>query len=68
KKAYDAVGCFSAARVDIIFNGKEAYILEVNTLPGMTETSLLPNSARKAGMSYDDLVELIYKRCKNRYE
>lgn len=68
KKAYDAVGCLSAARVDIIFNGKEAYILEVNTLPGMTETSLLPNSARKAGMSYDDLVELIYKRCKNRYE
>ncbi|MCA1927999.1 MAG: D-alanine--D-alanine ligase [Calditerrivibrio sp.] len=68
KQAYDSVGCFSAARIDMIFDGEDAYVLEVNTLPGMTETSLLPNAARKYGISYEDLVDMIVKKCKVRYE
>jgi len=68
KETYDLIGCQSAARVDIIFDGETPYVLEVNTLPGMTETSLLPNAANRYGISYDDLVEMIYKQGKRRYE
>ncbi|MGE4317614.1 MAG: D-alanine--D-alanine ligase [Deferribacterales bacterium] len=57
KRAFDALGCSGYGRVDIIFDGKEAYVLEVNTLPGMTETSLLPKAAGKAGMTFDMMVE-----------
>lgn len=56
-KAFDALGCSGYGRVDVIFDGKEAYVLEVNTLPGMTETSLLPKSAGKAGMTFDMMVQ-----------
>ncbi len=68
KDVYDIVGCEAAARVDIIFDGETPYVLEVNTLPGMTETSLLPNAANRYGISYDDLVEMIYLKGKRRYE
>jgi D-alanine-D-alanine ligase len=37
------------------------YVLEINTVPGMTETSLLPMAAAQVGMTYDDLVEQILK-------
>ncbi len=57
KRAFDALGCSGYGRVDIMFDGKEAYVLEVNTLPGMTETSLLPKAAGKAGMTFDMMVE-----------
>lgn len=68
KDTYDLIGCESGARVDIIFDGVLPYVLEVNTLPGMTETSLLPNAASRYGISYDDLVEMIYLKGKRRYE
>lgn len=68
KKAYDTLECQSAARVDLIYDGNKCYVLEVNTLPGMTETSLLPNAARKYGISYEDVVEMIVQRCRHRYE
>jgi len=54
--AYEALGCDGAARVEIIAeNTGTLYLLEVNTLPGMTVTSLLPEAAREAGMSFLDL-------------
>jgi D-alanine-D-alanine ligase-like ATP-grasp enzyme len=37
--------------------GNQPYILEINTIPGMTETSLLPMAAEFAGISFEDLVE-----------
>lgn len=58
-KTYQAMGCTAAARVDFIFDGKEAWVLEVNTLPGMTETSLLPKAAGAAGISFLLLVETL---------
>jgi D-alanine-D-alanine ligase len=59
-KTYQVLGCKGAARVDfrITPNGKP-YVLEINTAPGMTETSLLPMAAGKAGLSYDALTERI---------
>lgn len=57
EKAYQAVGCRGAARVDMIINGRGPWILEINTIPGMTETSLLPKAASVEGMDFDRLVE-----------
>jgi D-alanine-D-alanine ligase len=60
--AHDALGCEGATRVDLIASerGNEV-LLEVNTLPGMTPTSLLPKIAHGAGLSFEDLVEEILK-------
>jgi D-alanine-D-alanine ligase len=56
--AHEALGCEGATRVDLIASerGNEV-VLEVNTLPAMTPTSLLPRIARGAGMPFEDLVE-----------
>jgi D-alanine-D-alanine ligase len=58
--AYTALGCTGHARPDLrIATNGEAYCLEVNTLPGMTKTSLLPKIAKMAGMDYATLCERI---------
>jgi D-alanine-D-alanine ligase len=55
-KAYRALGCRHLSRVDVILKDeKTPYILEVNTIPGMTETSLLPKAAAAAGMNFVQL-------------
>ncbi len=56
--AYQALGCRGAVRVDFrIHPNGRPYVLELNTIPGMTERSLLPMAASQHGMTYDDLVE-----------
>ena len=56
--AYRALGCSGAARVDVMLGGKETpFVLEVNTIPGMTELSLFPRAAAEAGLDYPALVE-----------
>lgn len=61
-KAHKALGCKGATRVDFILSELgEPYILEVNTIPGMTETSLLPKIAKQAGLDFPDLIEEILK-------
>jgi D-alanine-D-alanine ligase len=59
--AYRAVGCSGFARVDFIIDmpSRQPYILEINTLPGMTDTSDLPAQAKAAGISYDQLVLIL---------
>jgi D-alanine-D-alanine ligase len=58
--AYDALGCSGHARPDLrIATSGDPFVLEVNTLPGMTATSLLPKIAARAGMSYATLCEEI---------
>jgi D-alanine-D-alanine ligase len=60
--AHRAIGCRGYSRVDFILDATGApYILEVNTLPGMTATSLLPEIAKGAGISFPDLVEDIVR-------
>lgn len=54
-RAHRALGCAGATRTDMIVPDGEPVILEVNTLPGMTGTSLLPNSARVAGIEFPEL-------------
>ncbi|MEW6739640.1 MAG: D-alanine--D-alanine ligase [Nitrospirota bacterium] len=61
-KAHNALGCKGATRVDFILDeSNEPYILEVNTIPGMTETSLLPKIAKLTGLEFPDLIEEILK-------
>jgi D-alanine-D-alanine ligase len=60
QRACEAAGVTTYARVDELMNEDgEIYCLEINTLPGMTPTSLLPQEAAAAGMSYDELTEKI---------
>lgn len=62
-KAHNALGCKGATRVDFILDeSNEPYILEVNTIPGMTETSLLPKIAKLTGLEFPDLIEEILKQ------
>ncbi len=58
--AYRAAGCSGLARVDVMLDEQgNPWILEINTLPGMTELSLVPQAARAAGIGFDTLVERI---------
>jgi D-alanine-D-alanine ligase len=58
--AYDALGCTGHARPDLrVSTAGEVFVLEVNTLPGMTKTSLLPKIARSVGIDYPTLCEHI---------
>ncbi|MGE5300000.1 MAG: D-alanine--D-alanine ligase [Acidobacteriota bacterium] len=57
--AHTALGCSGATRVDLIISGGRPFVLEVNTIPGMTETSLLPKIAKNAGFDFIDLLEEI---------
>jgi D-alanine-D-alanine ligase len=66
-QAFRALGLMVYARVDVILSDRgEPFVLEVNTIPGMTETSLLPEAAAVAGISYVDLcvriIELSHAR------
>jgi D-alanine-D-alanine ligase len=59
-RAVRALGCTGATRVDLLVTpGENEYVLEVNTLPGMTETSLLPKIAASAGYDFGLLCEAI---------
>jgi D-alanine-D-alanine ligase len=67
--AYRVFGCEGAARVDFRITPKgKSYVLEVNTIPGMTETSLLPMAAARAGIDYDTLTERILESAIPRVE
>lgn len=60
KKAYKILNCCGLSRVDFIVDRELGpMIIEVNTLPGMTDMSLFPDAARYVGISYEDLVERI---------
>lgn len=67
-KCHKLLGCRGATRTDMIVeNNKDAVVLEVNTLPGMTATSLLPNSARVAGLSMEDLCDWLVQSALRSY-
>ena len=58
-KAFEIAGCSGVSRVDFHIVGDIPYVLEINTSPGMTETSDLPAQSAAMGIDYDNLVQLI---------
>lgn len=65
-KCHNVVGCRGVSRVDFILNDKDGgdnqfYLLEVNTHPGFTATSLVPKIAKYAGISFEEIVEFLIK-------
>mgnify|MGYP001764740140 CR=1 FL=1 len=66
-EAHRALGCEGLTRTDMIVRGEDVVVLEVNTLPGLTGTSLAPNSAAAAGLSFSDLVEWIVQEALARH-
>jgi D-alanine-D-alanine ligase len=57
--AYEALGCSGFSRVDLILAADGPQVLEVNAIPGLTDTSLLPQAAEAAGMTFEQLVSRI---------
>ena len=63
RKANDVVGAQDLARIDIMLDDRhEPYLLEINTLPGFTPKSLLPEAAKHAGIDFGPLVDRLVKR------
>lgn len=64
KKANDVVGARDLARIDIMIDGTtlQPYLLEINTLPGFTPVSLLPEAAKHAGIEFGPLVDRLVRR------
>lgn len=56
-RCHQALGCRGMSRTDMIVTDDEVYVLEVNTIPGMTPTSLLPRAAQAAGISFSELLD-----------
>ncbi|MGM0567737.1 MAG: D-alanine--D-alanine ligase family protein [Elusimicrobiota bacterium] len=64
EKAFKVAGCRDMARVDFRLDKDDFYVLEINTIPGMTSTSLLPEAAGIAGIDFDALVfKIIENAC-----
>ena len=59
KMIYDHLGCSGLVRVDYICSGDDLYFLEVNTIPGMTSASLVPQMVRAAGLSMTDFLTTV---------
>ena len=65
-KLYNILECRHYSRIDIrLDNENNIFILEINTLPGMTDTSLFPKAANAFGITFEDLIEKIINLAKN---
>ena len=68
-RAFTELGCSGMARVDIIVDASgKPWVLEVNTVPGLTELSLLPDAARAAGISFEQLCERLINHAVGRHQ
>ncbi|HBC59212.1 TPA: D-alanine--D-alanine ligase [Candidatus Azambacteria bacterium] len=66
-QVHKIIGCSGMSRTDMILGGDgKLYVLEINTIPGMTETSLLPQAAAAAGISFPDLLDKIIQAALNK--
>ena len=61
-RTFEVCKCSGVARVDLMLSeDNQPYVIEVNTVPGMTATSLVPDAARAAGIEFDELCERILR-------
>jgi D-alanine-D-alanine ligase len=64
--AYERIGCRDVARVDFILDGEGAWFLEINSMPGMTDHSLVPKAAERAGIAFPELCARLAMRALGR--
>ena len=65
--AHKTLGCCAISRCDFRYDGKHLYMLEINTHPGMTSLSLVPEQARGIGISFEELTErIVLEACKSK--
>jgi D-alanine-D-alanine ligase len=68
-RTYELLGCYGFGRVDLMLDEDgNLFVLEANPIPGLTETSLLPQAAEAAGIGFDDLVGRILASAFARFE
>jgi D-alanine-D-alanine ligase len=65
-EVYDCLMCHGLVRIDYILRGNDFYFLEINTVPGMSENSIVPKMARTAGYEMSFLWDVIIEDCMNR--
>jgi D-alanine-D-alanine ligase len=66
-EVHELLGCRDVSRVDLLLDEEDAlHVLEVNVIPGLTETSLLPQAADAAGIAFDDLIARLVDRALGR--
>jgi D-alanine-D-alanine ligase len=58
-KVFNAIGGQGLGRVDMIIKDGQIYVLEINTIPGLTPNSLLPKEARATGIGYPQMLDWI---------
>lgn len=63
--AHNAIGARHLSRVDMIWKDNDVFILEINTIPGFTSTSLFPKAAKQAGLEFADLCEKLLELAVN---
>jgi len=64
---YREFGCYGFARVDLMLDGDgSVFVLEVNPIPGLTDTSLMPQAAEAAGIAFDEVVARLLLRAQAR--
>jgi D-alanine-D-alanine ligase len=69
RRAFNGLGCSGMARVDMIVDaGGTPWVLEVNTVPGLTAVSLLPDAARAAGIGFGDLCQRLIDHAMGRHQ
>jgi D-alanine-D-alanine ligase len=69
QKCHEVVGCRGVSRIDFILNNKDGgdnnfYLLEINTHPGFTATSLVPKIAKHLGISFEEIVEFLVENAR----
>lgn len=68
EQLFDACGCRDFARIDFLLDGKRPYFLEINTLPGLTATSLLPKSASCVSLDFEQLAAALVAPAIQRFQ
>ncbi len=66
RRTYETLGCAGAVRVDMMLDRDGPQVLEVNAIPGLTDTSLLPMAAEAAGLSFEQLVDKLVELARER--
>ncbi len=59
KRCHSVLGCKSVSRTDMILKGDDLFVLEINTMPGMTKTSFIPAQAEASGYTVSSLISLL---------